>query len=303
MNINLTRWLVPVAGGLLILSGALHGCASSRVLKTPRPPAQPDLGWAATAPDGVKLEIHELIFRNGGGSWLKNANWDEYVISIANDSQDALEIQGVYLYSDKLPEPAQSSTSREQLDAQSNKTLRALKDVGIVAGVGVVAPSALIVAGVGTSGGMLSASGAGAAAAAIGIVAIPVGLIGGTVYVVNRHSRDKKDKVLIQHDLEERGIVAPLEILASGQVNRSAFFPITPAPTRLVVNYSIGGDVREISLELPGLAGLHLKAATLPALPPAPDRDRQQQTRADDDRVVSGSSIGSETRHGPHVGL
>ncbi len=303
MNINLTRWLVPAAGGLLILSGALHGCASSRVLKTPRPPAQPDLGWAATAPDGVKLEIHELIFRNGGGSWLKNANWDEYVISIANDSQDALEIQGVYLYSDKLPEPAQSSTSREQLDAQSNKTLRALKDVGIVAGVGVVAPSALIVAGVGTSGGMLSASGAGAAAAAIGIVAIPVGLIGGTVYVVNRHSRDKKDKVLIQHDLEERGIVAPLEILASGQVNRSAFFPITPAPTRLVVNYSIGGDVREISLELPGLAGLHLKAATLPALPPAPDRDRQQQTRADDDRVVSGSSIGSETRHGPHVGL
>lgn len=269
MNINFTRWFLPAAGALLILIGALDGCASSRVLKNPLPPAQANLGWAASTPDGVKLEINELIFRDGGGSWVKKANWDEYILTIENESKEALEIQGIYLYSDKLPAPSQSSTSREQLDAQSKNTLRALKDVGIVAGVGIVGPGALIVAGVGTSGGILSASSAGAAAAAIGIVAIPVGLIGGTVYVVNRHSRDKKDKVLVQHIIEQRGFIVPLQILAQNQATKSAFFPITPAPTRLVVNYSIGGDVREISLELPGLAGLHLKA-THAALVPAP---------------------------------
>jgi hypothetical protein len=274
MNIDLTQWPLPaLVGGLLLLSGALGGCASSRVLKNPRPAAVPDLGWAATTPGGLKLEVHELIFRNGGGSWVKNANWDEYALTIENDSPGVLEIQGIYLYSDKLAAPAQSSTSREQLDAQSNNTLRALKDVGIVAGVGIVGPSALIVAGIGTSGGVLSASGAGAAAAAIGIVAIPVGLIGGTVYVISRHSRDKKDKVLVQHIIEERGFIVPLQIAAQDQATKSAFFPITPAPNRLVVIYSIQGDVHEISLELPGLAGLHLKGTPAPSAPAsAPSR-------------------------------
>jgi hypothetical protein len=138
--------------------------------------------------------------------------------------------------------------------------LRALKDVGIVAGVGIVAPSAMIVGAIGTSGGILSASGGAAAVAAVGIVAIPVGLIGGTVYIVNRHRRDKKDKLLIDQRLSERGYGVPVQIPAQTQVTKSAFFPITPAPNRLVLNYSTLGEVREISVELPELAGLHLKA-------------------------------------------
>jgi hypothetical protein len=273
MKIKLQHWPLPaLAVGLLILDGALGGCASSRVLKNPRPPTVPDVGWAATAPEGLTLEVHELIFRNSGGSWVKNANWDEYVLTITNESKSPLEIQSIYLYSDKLPAPEMSSTSREQLDARSNKALRAMKDVGIVAGVGIVGPSALIVAGIGTSGGVLSASGAGAAAAAIGLVAIPVGLIGGTVYVINRHSRDKKDKVAVQHIIEQRGFIVPLQIAAQDQATKSAFFPITPAPTRLVVNYSVEGEAREISVQLPGLAGLHLKAtsaANTPASSPS----------------------------------
>jgi hypothetical protein len=273
MITNLKQCPLSLIGGLLILSGALNGCASSRVLKNARPPAVPDLGWAATTPEGLKLEVHELIFRNAGGSWVKNANWDEYAITIENDSPDVLEIQGIYLYSDKLPAPEVSSTSREQLDARSNKTLRAFKDVGIVAGVGIVGPSALIVAGIGTSGGVLSASGAGAAAAVIGFVAIPVGLIGGTVYVINRHSRDKKDKVLVQHIIDERGFIVPQQIPAQDQATKSAFFPITPSPTRLVVTYLLQGNVHEISLDLPGLAGLHLKGTPAPSAPAsAPSR-------------------------------
>jgi hypothetical protein len=271
---KIKQWRLPAfVGGLLLLSGALDGCASSRVLKNPLPPAVPDVGWTSTTPEGLTLEVHELIFRNAGGSWVKNANWDEYVLAITNESQSPLEIQSIYLYSDKLPAPEVSSTSREQLDARSNKALRAMKDVGIVAGVGIVGPSALIVAGIGTSGGVMSASGAGAAAATVGIIAIPVGLIGGTVYVVSRHRRDKKDKVLVQHIIEQRGFVIPLQIAAQDQATKSAFFPITPAPTRLVVIYSIQGEVHEISLELPGLAGLHLKGSPAPSAPvSAPSR-------------------------------
>jgi hypothetical protein len=259
MTIPIGRRLFALAGALASLF-ALDGCASSRLLKNSQPPAETDVGWAASAPEGITLEVHQLIFRNSGGSWLKNANWDEYVLAIRNDSQAAIEVQSIYLYSDKLPAPVESSTSREQLDARSHTNLRALKDVGIVAGVGVVAPSAMIVGAIGTSGGLLSASGGAAAAAVVGVVAIPVGLIGGTVYIINRHRRDAKDKLLIDRQLNERGYGVPLEILAQTQVTRSAFFPITPAPTHLVLNYSTHDEVRQISLELPELAGLHLKA-------------------------------------------
>jgi hypothetical protein len=261
MNITGRRRPPAIIGALMSLTVLLDGCASSRLLKNPPPPAQTDVGWAASSPDGITLEVHQLIFRNSGGSWLKNANWDEYVLAIGNDSQDAIEVQSIYLYSDKLPAPVESSTSRVQLDARSHDNLRTLKDVGIVAGVGIVAPSAVIVGAIGTGGGLLSASGGAMAAAAVGVVAIPVGLIGGTVYIINRHRRDKKDKVLIDRQLIERGYGVPLEMLVQTQVTKSAFFPITPAPTRLVLNYSAGGEVRQISLELPELAGLHLKAA------------------------------------------
>jgi hypothetical protein len=259
VNITDKRRLLALVGALVSLT-ALHGCASSRLIKIPPPPTATDVGWAASGPEGVTLDVHQLIFRDSGGSWVKKANWDEYVLTIKNDSQDAMAIQSFYLYSEKLPAPVESSTSREQLDERSHTALRALKDVGIVAGVGIVAPSAVIVGAIGTSGGILSASSGALAVATVGIVAIPVGLIGGTVYIVNRHRRDKKDKLLIDQRLNERGYGVPVQILAQTQVTKSAFFPITPAPNRLVLNYSIHGEVREISLELPELAGLHLKA-------------------------------------------
>jgi hypothetical protein len=260
MNLTLRRRLLALVGALVPLAGLLNGCASSRLIKNPQPPTETDVGWAASSPEGTTLEVHQLIFRNSGGSWVKKANWDEYVLTIKNDSEDPIEIQSISLYSDKLPAPAQSSTSREQLDARSKSTLRALKDVGIVAGVGIVAPGAMIVGSIGTSGGILSASSGAAAISVVGFFAIPVGLIGGTVYVIKRHSRDKKDKVLIDRQLSERGYTVPLQILAHTQVTKSAFFPITPSPNRLVLNYSTHGEAQEISLELPELAGLHLKA-------------------------------------------
>jgi hypothetical protein len=262
------RRTAALLGTLFMLSALLGGCASSRLLKNPKPSTVADVGWAATAPDGLTVEVHQLIFRNSGGTWVRNANWDEYVLTITNGAADAIEIQEIDLYSDRLPAPEASSTSREQLDARSNRTLRAMKDAGIVAGVGIVGPSALIVAGIGTSGGMLSASSAGAAAAAVGIVAIPIGLIGGTSYVISRHRQDKKDKVLLDRRLTERGYGVPLQIAAQSQMTKSAFFPITPSPSRLVLSYSIDGEVRQVALELPDLAGLHVKTPAVKTPPP-----------------------------------
>src|SRR5580698_42823 len=103
--------LVALVGALVSMTVLLNGCASSRLIKNPKPPTENDVGWAATSPEGTTLEVHQLIFRNTGGSWLKNANWDEYVLTVKNDSQEDMEIQSFYLYSDKLPAPVQSGTT------------------------------------------------------------------------------------------------------------------------------------------------------------------------------------------------
>lgn len=84
----------------------------------------------------------------------------------------------------------------------------------------------MIVGAIGTNGAV--------AVATVGIVAIPAGLIGGAVYVINRHRQDKKDRALIDKQLSERGYIVPREVLAQTQVTKSAFFPITPAPTSLL---------------------------------------------------------------------
>jgi hypothetical protein len=261
MNTYLAQWRRrTLAGTLLMLAGLLlESCASSRLITNPQPATETDVGWVGSASEGLTVEVHQVIFRNSGSSWVRDANWDEYVLTIRNDSRDTFEVQDIKLYGDKLSPPVESSTSLKQLDGRSSSTLRALKDAGIIGGVGVVAPAALIVAGVGTSGGILSASTAGAAAAVIGGIAVPVGLIGGTAYVINRHRRDKEDKVLIERRLTERGFASPLQILPGMQVRKSAFFPVTPAPRRLVVTETLDGKVDEVSVDLPALAWLHLK--------------------------------------------
>jgi hypothetical protein len=236
------------------------GCASSRMLKTPLPSAAPDLAWTTISPDNLTVEVDRLIVRDGAGSWVRKANWDEYVVTVKNGSADPVEIQGISLYSSALPAPVASSISREQLDARTGKTMRASKDVGIVAGVGAVAPAAMIIGGVGTSGGILSASAGAAALATAGVVLLPIGLIGGTTYILNRHHRDKEDRLLIDRHLAENGYEIPVAMAADSQMRKSAFFPITPSPTRLAVSFSTNGGSREVLLDLPGLAGLHLKA-------------------------------------------
>jgi hypothetical protein len=256
--------------GFLALCLVLGGCAvKSRVLKEPLPTLVTDLKWIAAAPEGITLELDQVIVRNSGGSWVRDANWDEYVLTVRNDSAVPVEIERFNLYSDKLPWPEESSTSREQLEARSSATLRGLKDVGIVAGAGV-ASAGVVVAIVGTGGTMVA--GATAAAAVAGVfVLMPVALVGSTVYIVKRHHRDRDDKVLIEHEFIKRGYSVPVELPPGVASKKSAFFPITPAPTRLVLEYTAGGESRHLALDLPALAGLHLKALRAASPSPVPN--------------------------------
>jgi hypothetical protein len=246
---------------LLLASVGLTACSpQSRLLHEPLPARDTIIGWADTAPDGLHVELHQVIVRNGAGSWLRDANWDEYVVRLANHSAAPLRIERFELQSARLVGVVACSTSRTQLEKQSSATLRTLKDAGIVAGAGVVSAGAAAgaaVAVVGTGGTIV----ASAAAAAAGIVLLPVGLVTGGVYVHKKHKRERLDHALIDEQLAQRSFELPYELAAAADVSKSTFFPITPAPTQLVIGYAMAGEPHDLTLALPSLAGVHLKPA------------------------------------------
>jgi len=123
-------------------AAGLGGCASSRLFKNPQPSSATEARSVSTD-ERITVSVQALTLRNGGGSWLKDANWDEYVLKIVNESGDPCEIESIGLASGKLDRPVPSSIARQDLEARTNSALRGLKDVGIVAGVGIEAPSAV----------------------------------------------------------------------------------------------------------------------------------------------------------------
>ena len=255
---NLLKPLMFAA--LFIGCGTLCGCTHSRLVKNPPSRAGASLGWTTAAPDGVAVQLDELILRNTAGSWVRDADWDEYVLTLRNDSAVDWQLDRIALYSAKLAAPEECSVSRERLEARTRYQLQALQDIGVIAGTGIGIPVVLMTATIGVG----AASGGGYAAlyaaGAVGAVAIPVGLIGGTAYVIHRHHQRTEDRVRIDRQLAERGFTLPLVVPAGTTVRSSAFFPITPAPTRLVVTGTSAGVSADITLELPGLGGLHLKS-------------------------------------------
>jgi hypothetical protein len=241
----------------LLASVALTACSpQSRLLHEPAPAQDVIIGWADAAPDGLRVELHQVIVRNGPGTWVRDADWDEYFLRLANHLAAPLRIERFELRSARLLGAVECSTSRTQLEKQSSATLRRLKDAGIVAGAGVVSAGAAV-AVVGT-GGTMAAS---AAAAAAAIVLLPVGLVTGGVYVHKKHKRERLDHALIDEQLAQRSFALPYELAAASDVSKSTFFPITPAPTQLIIGYAIAGEPHELTLALPSLAGLHLAVA------------------------------------------
>jgi hypothetical protein len=252
MKTLLPPWhlLSPACIGWLMCV-ALSGCAS-RLLKEPLPPESVELGWTANAPEGLTVVLDQVIVPNGGGSWVRNASWDEYVVTLKNAPLQVLSIEGFELYSGKLSAPVHSTTSRQQLEKQTSATQRSLKAAGIIVGTTVVTTGAA--AATAGSGGWIISAAAGAA-----IVAFPIAVIGSTTYVIARHHRNQKDRELIESELMGRGFGGAEPIAPGTTIQKSAFFPVTPAPNRLIVHYTAAGESRDLSLDLPALANLHLE--------------------------------------------
>ncbi len=261
MQLKIRSDLTPLrlhvlTANLLVACAVLGGCASSRVLKTPVPTKGFDLASEAAASDEFSVAIDQVIVPNGGGSWVRDANWDEYALTIVSDSQLPVEIEGIDLYSAKFALPVHSSNSQEQLTIQRSRLQQDLRDVGLVGGTGVASAgaAAAVASGVGATASYVSA------ATLAAVAMFPIAVIGGTSYVVSRRNRSKEDKVKIDHIFQERGLGIPVQINPGEQLRKSVFFPLTRDPTRLVVHYTVDGTSRQLTVNLPAMAAPQLQA-------------------------------------------
>lgn len=240
------RRITPcVAGALVAL--LLGGCAGeSRLLHPPAADAATALNWRVEAADGVKLGLQRVIVRNDGASWVREADWDEYALLIRNDGGLPVQLRSITLANEILND-VNHTTAPDQLKSETTRNVETMKTAGRI----VVIGSTGVVTGV-----LVLASAAGYTLLA---PVLPLALLVGGISAYRSQSQTNAEAMVIEYEIKRRGFQLPAELAPGAELQRSAFFPVTPAPQRLRLLYGVGNEQRELQLALPALSRLHIK--------------------------------------------
>lgn len=240
--------------GALSLLITLSACGGSKVLKEPEPFAiEQPLSIATDQHLGVALEW--VIVRDGPGTWVKNARWDEYLMSIQNRSDQPITITQLFVV-DSLGTRIEPNAVRNELVKLSKASSRRYKKAGIKvkAGAGRNAMrTAKLVAGGAAVGAVAAGTGWAAAGAVVGggLILAPVLAVGGVMRGVNNSKVSK--------EIELRHTEFPLDLPANGEVRLDVFFPLAPSPQSLELKYEDATGEYSLVIETGGsLDGLHI---------------------------------------------
>jgi hypothetical protein len=246
--------IVTVAALLLVFS--LTGCGGAKVLREPVP-VERDGPVAATAGADLEATLEWVIVNNGPGAWVKHAAWDEYHVRIVNRGGGTVELRDIVVY-DMLDSRIRSSSDRRYLIRKSKDVGKQYKDHGVhvQAGVGtetlMTAGAVSAAVGIGTAvAAPVFMSTAAAGVAATGILLAPVLATGGIVSAVNNSK--------IAYEIEDRSTKLPIRLEAGAAATVTAFYPVTPSPTKVEVIYAVDGELKSLLIETRELlAGLHI---------------------------------------------
>lgn len=254
MRSSISTFLICV-----LVYGPLAGCGGTKVLKEPEPLVLTE-SLAVASDERLSVRLDWVIVRDGPGTWARNSDWDEYLISVWNGSGDSQRISSIAIV-DSLGTRVESGTSRKQLVKESKKASRRYKDEGlkVQAGAGgatlVVGGAAAAAGAVGIVAGSGLALGGGAAVAAAGLVlAAPVLVVGGVFRGVNVSKVNKQ--------IETRQTRLPIVLQKEEEKSLDIFFPLTPSPRQVEISYtdSLGDHTLIIDTQVV-LEDLHLVQA------------------------------------------
>jgi hypothetical protein len=253
---------VPECAGvrsLAILLLALAGCGGSKVLEEPRTLTL-EAPLATGADERLELHLDWVVVRDGPGSWVRHAEWDQYLLRIGNLSSNRVRITRAVLH-DAQDVPVEPSAAPPTLIRTSRETSRRYRDAGLrvragAGGKGMLAAGYVAgTAGYGLSMAVLYGS-AAPAASGLAIGAIGAGavlMVGG---VVQSYREDR-----IAREMIKRHTPLPYDIDPGIQQVVNWFFPLTPSPRRLEVHYVDRAGQHKLVLDTRDpLDGLHLGA-------------------------------------------
>jgi hypothetical protein len=253
-------WHAPVAAGvILFLSLALTGCVTSKKYKMAKkegafPPQA--LDWMASAA-AADLTLQSVIVFKGPGSWKREARWDEYVVKISNHGDQPLRIDSAGLI-DLLGQPQFPGSDPWKLEKLSYTNWDKYGKTGLklLAGAGAVTLYVGAVAVSSLGGLMAPTAAAGGGVALLNVIPV-VALVDITAVAIMNNQNKKK----VVAEFNRRRLSLLLDVAPGQSATGSFFFPMTPAPRRLVIKGTAGDAPLELTLELKPLAGLHLKPA------------------------------------------
>ncbi len=238
--------LLLAAAGLCLVTA----CVSPKYKRADKniPPLQPlNVKFPSSTLDA---SLYTVISDGGPGSWKREAFWDEYVVIMHNESDQALNISAATLM-DYAGAVRPAGTDPWALERESKTLEKRYRDAGIdfarTAAPRVIATAAEpgVVAGAG-----IGATGAVAVATATA-VAIPV--YGVTIFSINMHN-----KASIKKEFNRRRMPLPLTLGPGETRVGSFFFPMVPNPQALTLRWASSAGDGETALDLHFLEGLHV---------------------------------------------
>jgi hypothetical protein len=247
------------------LIGLLTGCGGTKVLKKPQPleNTQP----LATASDQhVSATLIWVIVRDGPGSWAKNADWDEYLIKVINETENDIQIINVNIVDSLGVKLATTSDYKELVNEsyhttkryrESNQKVKAGIGIGTVMAVmavggATIAGAAATATAVAPAAALSGAAGLGGAALAGGLfVLVPTVVVIGLVRYSNRKN--------VAKEIQKRHTALPATIKQHEEATLDIFFPLAPSPIQLEITYMIAGVKENLVVNTSeALNGLHL---------------------------------------------
>lgn len=250
---------------IVLIVALLTGCAGTRVLD--EPVALETTQSIGVVEDGsVRLTLDWIIVPDGPGTWARGASWDEYLVRFENLSQSPVNLQDATLV-DSLSRTIRPGLSRQTLVEASRDNLRRYEgqDIPVKPGEGsttmmVAGGVALVGAGtaalVSTISASFTAGAAGGTAASVAgglLVAGPALIVGGMIRKSNHRE--------VERQIRRLRTRFPLELAPGEEQLLHIFFPVSPSPRSLKLEYFTERALHNIKLDTRDiLMGLHLES-------------------------------------------
>jgi hypothetical protein len=230
----------------------LSGCGGTKILKEPRPLeiTQP---LVTTSDQNVSAELIWVIVRDGPGTWARNADWDEYLVNVVNESGEMIQIIDVTIV-DSLGVRQATNADYRELVNESKETTKRYKDSNLTVKAGIGAGTIMAAGGAILLGASMGGAVFVEAAMIISgsfVVLVPAGV---GVGIVRSNNKNK-----VAREIRKRHTLLPVTINSHEDLLLDIFYPLAPSPTQLEITYMVAGEEETLVVNTSeALNGLHL---------------------------------------------